>query len=414
VLSNTDTYRYKFNVIDNSPPRDPSDLKSFPCIKHMMLPIFENSFRDFFETSNLVDLFCSTNAFAKSIPPYLEDLLCSTVIRQMCSDTLNLPDLCRAVFDTTRYLLSIKAEKLPSLFESFLRGSCLSNCLSLSSSATKRASVFDVAKSKSLDSGFNFEGENKVTFPNGPVILFGDTVVGEETAESFWSFIFRGGNSAWSCGLVPETESHNKDCLWKRANSIGQHHSGSGCALKQQSMPESATVTVYVNFTSKTAMFFGEGALTCTVEVPESEVSAFALAFIAAWYTQPSIYDLEDIFLVLFTRTCFFQFPLRLGICGHSGSRFELVDTDASKFAPEFVSLFSSNASVRTASQPDIKQPKSVLRFPPLKKGDLVRRGPDWKWGDQDSSGEGSVTEGAADRSDGWVEVCWKSGSTNA
>ena len=199
----------------------------------------------------------------------------------MCSD-LNLSDLCRAVFDTTRYLLSIKAGKLPALLESFLRGSCQPNCLSLSSSVTKRASVFDVAKSKSIDSGFNFEGENKVSFPSGPVILFGDTVVGEETAESFWSFIFRGGNSAWSCGLVPETESRNKDWLWKRASSIGQYHSGSGCALKQQSMPESTTVTVYVNYISKTAMFFGECALTCTVEVPESEVSAFALAFIAA------------------------------------------------------------------------------------------------------------------------------------
>jgi hypothetical protein len=243
------------------------------------MPIFESSFRDFFEGSLIVDLFCSTNAFSKSIPPHLEDLLCTIVIRQLCSDTLNL---CRAVFDTTRYLLSIKAGKLPALFESFLRGSCFSNCLSLSSSATKLASVFDVAESKSLDSGFEFEGENKVTFPSGPVILFGDTVVGEETAESFWSFIPRGGNSAWSCGLVPETESHNKDWLWKRASSIGQYHSGSGCALKQQSMPESTTITVYVNYISKTAMFFGEGALTCTVEVPESEVSAFKLAFIAA------------------------------------------------------------------------------------------------------------------------------------
>ncbi len=278
----TQTPRYKFNVIDRSPSCDPSDLKSFPCIKSMLMPIFESSFRDLFETSHIVDMFCSTNAFSKSIPPYLEDLLCTTVIRQMCSDTLNLPDLCRAVFDTTRYLLSIKAEKLPPLFESFLRGSCQPNCLSLSSSITKRASVFDVAKSKSMDSGFNFEGESKVRFPSGPVILFGDTVVGAETAESFWSFIPRGGNSAWSCGLVPETESHNKDWLWKRANSIGQYHSGHGCALKQQSMPESATVTVYVNYISKTAMFFGEGVLTCTVEVPESEVSAFALAFIAA------------------------------------------------------------------------------------------------------------------------------------
>jgi hypothetical protein len=58
--------------------------------------------------------------------------------------------------------------------------------------------------------------------------------------------------------------------------------------------------------------------------------------------------------------------------------------------------------------------PKPAVLFAPLNSGDRVRRGPDWKWGNQDSSGEGCVVEGAADRSDGWVRVRWKDGSTNA
>jgi hypothetical protein len=299
----------------------------------MLLPIFECTFRDFFESPHIVDLFCNKDAFSNPIPRDLEDLLSATCLLQISSRALYLPDLCRAVFDTTKYLLSIHAEKLPSLFDSFLRGS-LSNCWSPSSSSPSTpslaiASVFDVAKSKSMDSGFRFSdkkvpdddsdnlsdddpgdsesddddddddddegfssvlarklsqggdnhdgdvdsGSNFVCFPSGPVILFGDKVIGKEISTSFWSFVFRGGNSAWSCGLVPEKESHNKKCLWDRASSIGQYHSGSGCALKQQSMPEGTTTTVHVNYLSKTAMFFCDGVLTSTVEVPESEAS---------------------------------------------------------------------------------------------------------------------------------------------
>jgi hypothetical protein len=293
----------------------------------MLLPIFESTFRDFFESSLIVDLFCNKDAFSNPIPRDFEDLLSATCLLQISSGALHLPDLCRAVFDTTRYLISTQAETLPSLFDSFLRRS-LSDCRSPSSSTTSLASVFDVAKSKSMDSGFRFSdknlsedvsdngsdddsgdsesdddddddegkvfssvlsrklsqggdngdsdensGSNFVCFPSGPVILFGDKVIGKKISASFWSFIFRGGNSAWSCGLVPEKESHNKKCLWDRTSSIGQYHSGAGCALKQQSMPEGTTTTVYVNYMSKTAMFFCDGVLTSTVEVPESEAS---------------------------------------------------------------------------------------------------------------------------------------------
>jgi hypothetical protein len=54
--------------------------------------------------------------------------------------------------------------------------------------------------------------------------------------------------------------------------------------------------------------------------------------------------------------------------------------------------------------------PKPAILFPPLKKGDRVRRGPDWKWGDQDRSGEGVVTSGCSDRTDECVSVRWDHG----
>lgn len=57
--------------------------------------------------------------------------------------------------------------------------------------------------------------------------------------------------------------------------------------------------------------------------------------------------------------------------------------------------------------------PKPAILFPPLEKGDRVRRGPDWKWGGQDRSGEGVVTDGCSDRTDGWVQVRWDHGDTN-
>ncbi len=46
----------------------------------------------------------------------------------------------------------------------------------------------------------------------------------------------------------------------------------------------------------------------------------------------------------------------------------------------------------------------------PLLKGTRVCRGRDWKWGDQDGSGLGTVTKGSADRSDRWVSVTWDAG----
>ncbi len=52
-----------------------------------------------------------------------------------------------------------------------------------------------------------------------------------------------------------------------------------------------------------------------------------------------------------------------------------------------------------------------MLHAAPLSAGDGVQRGQDWKWGDQDENGPGTVVETVD--SDGWVTVEWDHGSVN-
>jgi hypothetical protein len=49
--------------------------------------------------------------------------------------------------------------------------------------------------------------------------------------------------------------------------------------------------------------------------------------------------------------------------------------------------------------------------FPPMKVGDTVQRGLDWKWGEQDKNGNGTVTSTLDD--EGWIHVRWNSGGNN-
>ena len=48
-----------------------------------------------------------------------------------------------------------------------------------------------------------------------------------------------------------------------------------------------------------------------------------------------------------------------------------------------------------------------------LSVGDIVTRGPDWKWDDQDGGGRGKVIETRPDNEDGWVRVKWDKGGAN-
>ena len=52
--------------------------------------------------------------------------------------------------------------------------------------------------------------------------------------------------------------------------------------------------------------------------------------------------------------------------------------------------------------------PASAVR---LSVGDCVRRGKDWKWGNQDENGLGTIVETLD--SDGWIAVKWDHGSRN-
>jgi hypothetical protein len=49
--------------------------------------------------------------------------------------------------------------------------------------------------------------------------------------------------------------------------------------------------------------------------------------------------------------------------------------------------------------------------FPPIKVGDLVKRGLDWKWGEQDGNGNGTAT--ATLDHEGWICVKWNAGGKN-
>ena len=46
--------------------------------------------------------------------------------------------------------------------------------------------------------------------------------------------------------------------------------------------------------------------------------------------------------------------------------------------------------------------------------GTRVVRGKDWKWGEQDSSGEGTVVENNSGHKVGWLRIKWDNGSTHS
>lgn len=70
--------------------------------------------------------------------------------------------------------------------------------------------------------------------------------------------------------------------------------------------------------------------------------------------------------------------------------------------------VFPDNKAYKLSSK------KSNDEWPRLKKGDIVIRGPDWKWGNQDCDGEGNQSEGKILSAEGrvdnynWYRVAWK------
>jgi hypothetical protein len=76
--------------------------------------------------------------------------------------------------------------------------------------------------------------------------------------------------------------------LWDRDESIGLHYQGVGSSLPEIKAPKGVAVTVFVDFASKICKFCCDGVVVVVKAVPEAE------------------------------------FPLRLGICGHNGSIFNM------------------------------------------------------------------------------------------
>ena len=106
---------------------------------------------------------------------------------------------------------------------------------------------------------------------------------------------------AWACGLVPvaQTVAGNKSVLWDRGQSVGLHYSGSGCCFQKIKAPPGVQVTVFVDFTSKICKFCCNGVVVAIKPVPDAE------------------------------------FPLRLGICGHNGSVFNIKPNPVGDFKDE-------------------------------------------------------------------------------
>ena len=158
----------------------------------------------------------------------------------------------------------------------------------------------------SHDSGFNFSNlstsETDVHFPCGPVNLFSNIVVGMAASKSArFSFIPRGGNSSWAVGIIPESRQSDKNVIWQ--SSIGWNPGGSANASMSSEFSraesQSSVCTIAVDSTR----------LELTLEIAGTVVGKQAL--------QPSM------------------FPLRLGICGHNGTKVRAVGGGASIPSPQ-------------------------------------------------------------------------------
>ena len=94
--------------------------------------------------------------------------------------------------------------------------------------------------------------------------------------------------SAWACGLVPDDPGTrgDKKVLWDRRASVGRYFGGMGCVFEKINAPPGVDVTVFVHFESKTCKFCCDGVVVAI----QSNVKSS-------------------------------EFPLRLGICGHNGTK---------------------------------------------------------------------------------------------
>ena len=156
---------------------------------------------------------------------------------------------------------------------------------------------FDVQKTLSLNSGFEFSQSNThVVCPNGPVNLFTDALVGPglSCTVAYVSFQWK-GNGCWSVGVIPETEARNNGYLKIQCSSsgaVGRNNWSLGCDLPKLPMPENETITMLVHAAQRKWYVLVPGQPLVVQDIPAS------------------------------------QFPLRLAFCGYKGATFQLMPGD--------------------------------------------------------------------------------------
>jgi hypothetical protein len=179
------------------------------------------------------------------------------------------------------------------------------------------ATAFDVPKTISQPNGRGFrfsENDSQVTYPNGPISLFTQAVVGPHTPLKFahFSFKYLGGNDAWSVGVIPESQSHNPDVLWRSRDTIGRASGAHGSALRSFQPNRGDAVASCIDAVQSLWFLSVNGTVVAREHIPPN------------------------------------YFPARLGFCGHNGSTFQLIS--GAEVPPEVLSQCKVSISVNNAS----------------------------------------------------------------
>ena len=180
------------------------------------------------------------------------------------------------------------------------------------------ATAFDVPKTISQPNGRGFrfsENDSQVSYPNGPISLFTQAVVGPHTPLKFahFSFKYLGGNDAWSVGVIPESQSENPEVLWRSRDAIGRVNGSHGSHLRSFQPNRGDTLASCIDAVQSVWFLSVNGAVVAREHIPPS---------------------------------CF---PVRLGFCGHNGSTFQLIP--GAEVPPEILGQCKMSMAVNNASK---------------------------------------------------------------
>ncbi len=180
------------------------------------------------------------------------------------------------------------------------------------------ATGFDVPKTLGQPNGRGFrftKNDLQVTFPNGPISLFTQAVVGPRSPVNFahFSFKYLGGNDAWSVGVIPENQSQSPTVLWGARGIVGRMKGGGsfGSSLPPFQCNSSDTLTSCIDAVQAIWFLCVNGKIVAREPIP------------------------------------LHYFPVTHGICGHNGSSFESMPN--SEVPPEVVGQCKLALSVSSA-----------------------------------------------------------------